>query len=247
MSKDLFSDRTGEYSRYRPNYPESLFEYILGYVAHKEHAWDCATGNGQAALTLSRYFNNVSASDLSEAQVQKAVQAKNIEYIVCSAEETPYNDNSFDLVTVAQAYHWLDWEKFRHEATRVCKPGGVVAVWGYHLLRTGNEAIDKITDHFYYDITGPYWDAERKYIEDFYTTVAFDFEVLPSKDFRIDVQWPVKAFLGYLSTWSAVSHYNKATGNDPVLIIKDKVQAAWPNEIMNIHFPLFLRLGRVRK
>ena len=105
MSKDLFSEQAKDYALYRPAYPQELFTYILSFVVNKNVAWDCATGNGQSALPLSQYFKKVFASDISINQLEQAPRKENIEYIVCAAEETPFAENSFDLITVSQAYH----------------------------------------------------------------------------------------------------------------------------------------------
>ena len=129
MAKDLFSGQAEDYALYRPAYPEELFTYILSFVTEKDVAWDCATGNGQSALPLSQYFEKVFASDISRKQLEQAPKKENIEYVVCSAEEAPFPDNSFDLITVSQAYHWLEWEKFHAEARRVGKANCVIVIW----------------------------------------------------------------------------------------------------------------------
>ena len=107
--KDLFSRQAAAYAQYRPHYPQALFDYILSFTRNREYAWDCATGNGQAAVMLANYFKSVEATDISEAQIDRAVKRPNIHYQVCAAEETPFADNSFDLITIATAYHWLNW------------------------------------------------------------------------------------------------------------------------------------------
>ncbi len=103
MSKDLFSRQATTYAQYRPRYPAELFEYILLFVNERTLVWDCATGNGQAAVALSNYFGKVLATDSSEKQIANAVLLPNIEYSVSKAELTAFPDNTFDLVTVAQA------------------------------------------------------------------------------------------------------------------------------------------------
>src|SRR5205085_4908882 len=163
MSKDLFSAQAKAYAAYRPTYPRELFDYILSFVEERKTVWDCATGNGQAAVVLAEYFDKVEATDISEEQIRNAVQKENIHYQVCAAEKTPFADHSFDLITVAQAYHWLNWKAFREEATRVGKANAVVAVWTYGLLSTDDESLNRLLNHFYRDIVGGFWDAERKY------------------------------------------------------------------------------------
>jgi ubiquinone/menaquinone biosynthesis C-methylase UbiE len=166
MAKDLFSEQSKLYAQFRPTYPKELFDYILQFVEERKTAWDCATGNGQAATALAEYFEKVEASDISEAQISNAVKRENIEYHICSAETTPFRDNNFDLITVAQAYHWLNWKEFYIEAIRVGKPNAVVAIWTYNTLFSNDEKLNAIIRHFYLDITGLYWDKERKYVDE---------------------------------------------------------------------------------
>ncbi|HYO22839.1 MAG TPA: class I SAM-dependent methyltransferase [Flavisolibacter sp.] len=248
MAKDLFSAQADLYAKYRPTYPQELFDYILSFVKEKECAWDCATGNGQAANVLASVFSKVEATDLSEQQLKNAVQKENIHYQVSTAEQTPFADNSFDLITIATAYHWFNWRAFFKEATRAGKKDCVVAAWSYHVFYCVDENITKIIGHFYHDIIKQFWDKERKYVDDRYSTVEFDFDPLPAKDFDLVLQWKKEDFLGYLSTWSAVQTYMKQHGNSPLELIEADVNKAWPDDTeKEFHFPLFLRIGRVIK
>lgn len=249
--KDLFSQQSQDYALHRPTYPQALFDHILSFVHDKDQAWDCATGNGQAAAVLAEYFKKVQASDISEAQISHAKRKSNIEYHLCPAEQTPFADNSFDLITVATAYHWLDWKRFRQEATRVGKNGAVIAIWGYHLITAtgeGSEAINQLIVRFYRDIVGSYWDPERRYIDDRYATVEFDYEPLPSPSFPLDLAWTREQFTGYLRSWSAVQHYIDRNGSSPIALIEGELDRTWPaGERRNVRFPVFLRMGRISK
>jgi ubiquinone/menaquinone biosynthesis C-methylase UbiE len=216
MPKNLFSQQAAAYARYRPGYPVSLIEYITGFVKEKNKAWDCATGNGQAAILLAAYFKKVMATDTSEKQIQLAIQNENIEYAVGTAEQTGFADNSFDLITVAQAYHWLSFDAFEKEVKRIAKPGSVIAVWGYNIPVCNNEELNKLIRHFYTAIVGKYWDAERKYIDEYYKTIPFNFEELPSKEFSIKTAWDKNDLPGYFNSWSSVQHFIKANGYNPV-------------------------------
>lgn len=248
MHKDLFSNQSKTYAKYRPTYPQQLFDYIFQFVEQKDLAWDCATGNGQAAGVLADHFKKVKASDLSEAQIKNAVPKNNIEYLICSAEQTPFPDNYFDLITIAQAYHWLNWKIFYKEATRVGKQNAVVAIWSYSLLITDDENMNRLISNFYCDIIGAYWDAERKYVDNGYATVEFDFEPLPSKAFVIKLSWNKQQLKGYLQSWSAVQNYIKKNNSSPIELIEKDLNRLWNDEEEKaIHFPLFLRIGRIVK
>jgi ubiquinone/menaquinone biosynthesis C-methylase UbiE len=248
MPKDLFSNHATVYSKFRPSYPKELFEYIISFVEEKNTAWDCATGNGQAAAILSDYFTQVEATDISNAQIKNAIQRKNITYSICTAEQTFFPDNTFNLITVAQAYHWLHWDTFKVEATRVAKPNAVVAIWMYNRFSTDNDKLNELYNHFYLNITDSYWEPERKYVDEKYKTVKFDFEELPAKKFITTLEWTKENFEGYLTSWSAVQKYIKLNGASPLQLIKKELDKIWSDdETKVVRFPIYLRVGRIRK
>ena len=248
MAKDLFSEQAGVYAKYRPTYPQDLFDYILGFVHERKTAWDCGTGNGQAAVVLGGYFENVEATDISESQLKNAVQKENVHYRISPAEQTPFAVNSFDLITVATAYHWFDRKAFHAEATRVGKPGAVIAVWAYNIVQCEDAAVNQIIDHFYYDVIYAYWDKERRHVEQSYATVEFDFAPLPSKDFFIEQTWKKEELLGYVSSWSSVQNYRNQNGASSLPLLENGLNEVWPEgETRSFRFPLFLKIGRITK
>lgn len=244
--KDLFSKQAADYAKYRPSYPVALIEYILGFVQEKKLAWDCATGNGQAALLLADHFEKVIATDISEKQLSLAPQRNNIEYRIAKAEQSGIANESIDLITVAQAYHWFNHEMFFLEVKRILKPGGTIAVWGYNIPACGILKIDDLLRHFYVSVIGKYWDSERTFIDAAYSTVPFPFEELPTKNFTIDVEWSKSDLPGYLNSWSSVQHYIKANNNNPVEEFERKLEGIWNNtDKLQFSFPIFLRIGRL--
>jgi ubiquinone/menaquinone biosynthesis C-methylase UbiE len=242
--KDNFSKQSDLYSRFRPGYPGQLFDFLLPLVPDKKAAWDCGTGNGQVAITLSRYFNEVYATDLSSAQIEKAQKKQNIFYSVENAEKTLFPDNKFDLITVAQAIHWFEFKSFYGEARRTLKPGGVIAAIGYDLLRI-NKKTDLLIDGFYKDVTGPYWDKERKYVDEHYGTIPFPFKEITTPDFAMNYNWEFEQVIGYLNTWSAVQHYTRKNNENPVEKFSEQLKKVWGNVLKRkVTFPIFGRTGR---
>ena len=239
--KDNFSAQSVNYEKYRPDYPAGLYEYIFSYVKDFGHAWDCATGNGQAAKRLSRTFGRVEASDISQKQLDNAWQAANIHYHVCPAESTPFNDDQFDLITVAQALHWFDFDRFFTEVKRVLRPSGVLAVWTYGLLSI-NPEIDTVLTDFHTKITGPYWDDERKHVDNQYREINFPFSDVLNKTFFMPKNWSLETLAGYLQTWSSVEKYKKVNGRDPVTAVKHRLEALWPGGECQVTFPVYLYL-----
>lgn len=241
--KDNFSLHSDEYAQFRPGYPEELFQFLQGKVSGKERAWDCGTGNGQVAGKLSTFFGEVYATDISVQQLMQATDRPNIHYSKQRAEETNFHDSFFDLVTVAQAIHWFDFQKFYEEVRRTTKPEGMIAVLGYGLFES-NKATDQVIQHFYNDIIGSYWDEERRYLDEEYKSIPFPFREIQTPDFNHEMSWSLERLVGYLSTWSAVKHYEKTHGKNPVDLIYKDLQQSF-GEIGRINFPILFRMGHV--
>ncbi|MBB1283162.1 class I SAM-dependent methyltransferase [Flavisolibacter sp. BT320] len=245
--KDNFSAASDRYARYRPAYPDELFAYLQTLVKGTETAWDCATGNGQAAQKLASVFKTVYATDISASQLEQAVQLPNIRYSVQPAEKTDFPDAFFDLVMVAQAVHWFRFADFYKEVKRTAKQDALLVITGYGRIAITPE-VDRIIDHFYTDIVGPYWDKERRYIDEGYQTIPFPFTEIAAPPFSITYQWTLEHLLGYLQTWSAVKHYQNKNGSNPVELIQQQLQIAWgKEETKTVRFPLLLRIGKIHK
>lgn len=226
--KDNFSTQSAQYAQFRPTYPPELFAYLATLVPTYTHAWDCGTGNGQVAVVLAKTFDRVYATDISQAQLDNATRQANITYSVQAAENTDFSDNIFDLITVAQAIHWFDFELFYAEVNRVAKPGAILAVIGYGLFSI-TEAIDEIVNEFYRNKIGHYWDPERRYIDEHYQPIPFPFNEIKTPYFSNAYAWSFEHLVGYLKTWSAVKHFEKANGHNPVDSLIPNLKMAWGN------------------
>ena len=242
--KDYFSTQSIDYAKYRPPYPRALFEYLASLTVSHEKAWDCATGNGQAALGLTPFFERVIATDASKSQLDHATEHEKIIYREATVEKTEIESESIDLVTVAQALHWLDLDGFYREAKRVLRPGGALAVWCYNLLEI-SPAIDQKIEEYYRDIVGPYWAPERVLVEDGYRSIDFPFKELDAPSIHMQAMWPLADLLGYLRTWSATQEYIRSRGSDPVESIADNFSAVWGavEEEKSVRWPLHIRVG----
>ena len=204
---------------------------------------------GRQPLLFAPHFQQVMATDISMKQLEHAVHNARIIYSIGSAEKTLFPDDSFDLITVAQAYHWFHFESFFHEATRVGKADSIVAVWGYGLIHCQTPALNNIIKYFYSETVGRYWDAERTYVDDGYKTIPFYFQNLPSQDFSIDLTWNWEDLVGYFNSWSSVQHFIKANQTNPVDEFASELRKYWidPQEKKLFSFPLFLKIGKIRK
>lgn len=151
----------------------------------------------------------------------------------------------FDLITVAQAIHWFDFDRFYDEVKRTAKQHAIICVVGYGLLQI-SESIDRVITDFYTQVIGPYWDAERRFIDEHYKTIPFPFNELISPDFISTHFWTLQHVIAYINTWSAVKHFEKQNGYNPTQTLLQQIEPLWGQQaVLPVQFPLLLRIGRV--
>lgn len=243
--KDNFSSGSDLYARYRPTYPAAVFEYLYSLLSSFENAWDCGTGTGQVAHILSQRFAQVFASDISENQIAHAAPAPNIHYSIQDAAAPSFPPDTFDLITVAQAIHWFDFEKFYAGVRSVARQGALIAAMGYGLLSI-NKPVDAWVQQLYRQVLGNYWDKERRFVDEDYQTIPFPFQEEKPPEFVQKYLWSRQHFLGYVHTWSAYKHFVQKNAYDPVAPLLPQLSELWPaDEQKEVRFPILLRAGRV--
>ncbi|MCB9284581.1 MAG: methyltransferase domain-containing protein [Lewinellaceae bacterium] len=245
-NENTFSLHSDQYARYRPSYPDALFDFLLSLLSKKEKAWDCGTGNGQMAVRLAPHFEQVFATDISGEQLKNAISHEKIQYSRQPAERTDFPPDFFDFVVVAQAIHWFDFDRFYGEVNRILRDEGIIAVVGYDRPQISPE-VDQVVTRFYRQTVGPYWDPERRYIDERYRTIPFPFHEMEAPAFSHELEWDFDHLTGYLRTWSAVKHYMRKVGEDPIGAITGELKEAWGEKPAQIvKFPIILRVGRKR-
>jgi SAM-dependent methyltransferase len=238
-----FSDCAAQYAAYRPRYPLDLIEHVARAAPSTRLAWDCGTGNGQAAHSLAGFFDRVVATDPSAEQLAAAASHERVRYERAAERCASLGDATVDLVTVAQALHWIDLDVFYAEVRRVLAPRGVLAVWTYLRPRI-TPVIDAVIDWFHDDRVGAYWPAERKHVDTGYRSLPFPYPELPPQNWAIAIEMPREAFVGYVSTWSSVQRALR-TGDNALPAFEDRITQAWGNDASRtVTWPIVLRMGR---
>lgn len=256
-ASDHFSVVADAYALRRPAYPDELFAFLADAATGHDLVWDCAAGSGQASIPLARYFRRVIATDISSSMLAQAPAHPSVDYRQGSAYESGLQPGSVDLVTVAQALHWFERDRFYAEAHRVLKPGGILAVWTYGacgcLMSSpgGNQvledpAVNAVVTRFYHEVVGPYWPLERCHVDAGYSTISFPYPELEHPEFQMQQQWTLDQLLGYIGTWSATQLYREANGSDPIPELGRELQPLWGDNRSSrlVRWPLTLRVGR---
>jgi ubiquinone/menaquinone biosynthesis C-methylase UbiE len=242
--QDYFSKRSEEYARYRPGYPEELFEWIAGLCERRNLAWDCACGSGQATAGIAKRFERVIATDTSAAQLENAPKLQNVEWRRGEAETSCIDSRSVDLVAIAQALHWMNLGKFWTECERVLKSGGVMAAWGYGIPEFADSRVDAVFHQYYHGTLKGVWPQERQLVEEGYSRVEFPFQEITAPSFEITREWNAEHIVGYCASWSATEIYRQKTGRDPIPQLKIEMEEAARGDVFRLRWPVFLRAGR---
>jgi ubiquinone/menaquinone biosynthesis C-methylase UbiE len=243
--KDFFSHQASIYSQYRPTYPENLFIYLSSLTPEHNLAWDCGTGNGQTAHSLTKYYKKIYASDPSEKQISNAIQHSAIEYHVEKAERSLLHDGSVDLITCSQSLHWFDFENYYREVKRVLKPSGIIAAWIYKIPYITPE-VDKLFLYFHNEIIGEFWQEENRMVERGYADLPFPFEQITPPPFKIEKKYSFDTLLGFMNSWSALQRFINIKGYNPLVDFAPELLSAWGdrNTLRVVSWDLVVKIGK---
>lgn len=240
-----FSSFAETYRRARPRYPDALFDHLAALAPGHSLAWDCATGNGQAAVSLAERFERVIATDISPQQIEQAIPHERVEYRASTADDSGIASASVDLITVAQAVHWFDRPAFFSEAKRVARPGGILAVWTYHLCQI-DDAVDGVLSPFYWDVVRPYFPEGIAYVDDRYERIGLPEPVVSVETFDATTEWALEQLVAFIYSWSGTQERMRVSGDDPVAEVRPRLAAAWgETQTRPVRWPIYLRASRL--
>ena len=122
----------------------------------------------------------------------------------------------------------------------------MLACWSYKLFRINSE-VDREINSLYTDILGSYWDPERRLVDTGYRTLSFPFRELRAPRFEMKASWNFDNMLGFLGSWSAVAHYKKREGSNPIAENAERLKAVWgdPQEMKEVRWTLSIRVGHI--
>lgn len=236
-----------DYAAYRPDYPTPLAGLLAELPAQRVIALDVGCGTGQLTTQLAPHFTDVIGVDSGPSQIASATSAANITYRVGSAERLPVVDHSVDLITVAQAAHWIDMAAFYPEVRRVAAPGAAIALISYGVCHFEDPAIDQLYQDFYWGKFHRFWDPAREHVENGLAELDFPFDGIALDCPPIRRQHRLAHFLGYLGTWSAARKARESGHGDELQEFATRLAASWGDSerARTVFWPVTVRAGRV--
>ena len=244
---DHFSRVADGYATYRPAYPAALVDLLADVTPAHDLAWDAGCGSGQLSVGLAHRFTRVIATDLSAEQLARGAPHARVEYRRAGAGASGIPPGTVDLAVAAQAAHWFDLPAYYAEVRRVSRPGAIVALVSYGLIRIAPE-VDPVIDAFY-ETLGSHWPPERRHVETGYRSLPFPFaeQLTPPMDMR--EIWTLPHVLGYVETWSALRGAASDSGGDrvPFEHFRRELERVWgvTTARRTVRWDLALRVGRV--
>lgn len=170
---------------------------------------------------MATHFATVRGFDTSANQIKHANENNsfaNVSYDIADGHTLPVDDNSVDLVTCSQSFHWLDTKLFYPELSRILRKDGVVALITYEMpflaLNTSQSRNAKdesnmtrqlIRNFYGHSKIKSYWALKERHLVD----TAFKSVVLPFPnqirfdDTLINDGVSASAIVGYIDSWSA--------------------------------------------
>ncbi|MBA1189499.1 class I SAM-dependent methyltransferase [Pseudomonas entomophila] len=245
-SRNWFDQGGQAYASFRPDYPAALAAYLASTVTEHRLAVDVGCGNGQLTTLLADHFDTVWGFDPSQDQIAHAQARSNLHYACAPAEALPASAQGAQLITVAQAAHWFDLPAFYAQVRTRAAPGAVLALISYGVPRLEDDLQGRFM-HFYHHEIGPFWPPERQQVDSGYATLDFPFAEFKAPTMSIELSWNLEAFLGYVSTWSAVRHAREAGEQALLERFAADLATCWGQAQVerSIRWPINLRIGQV--
>ena len=209
MNTNYFAgeDVAERYARNRPYFNPTVIGRIALFPGLKESlssALDVACGTGKSTVALTEIASRVVGIDSSAGMLAHAMAHERVEYVEAPAEDLPFGAKSFDLVTVASAFHWFDRERFLPESHRVLRPEGWLVVYDNRFLgrMKENAAFESwVRESYATRYPSPPRDSRPLSHEEAW---SHGFVFTKSEEYTNEVRFSVEELAGYLETHSNV-------------------------------------------
>lgn len=136
------------YAKGRPNFHSNTVRHIGDFLQLNkkvDNALDIACGTGLSTKALLEIAENVYGTDISQEMLNLAPQHERILYSIAPADQQPFTNQYFDLLTVSSGVHWFNIDKFLVEVDRLLKSRGWLVLYENHFISemVGNDSFSK--------------------------------------------------------------------------------------------------------
>lgn len=217
QQRNQFGLLSNDYAKFRRGYPDEVFEIIKNKIKNNKTALDVGCGTGIATKEIAKFCESVIGTDKEEGMLEQAREyAPNCKFILAPAEKLPFEDSSFDLLVVAQAFHWFDQKEALAEFKRVINPNGLIVIF-----RKCSKDGQKILPGFVWDVLSNYiyLNEGLKNQDDFSYLNNSDLKSCELLKLEYVDTYTVEEYLGFLRTHST---YN---------LIPDDKKSQYMNEL----------------
>ena len=230
------------YAASRPYFHPVVIERIQTHLNLEQpipRALDVACGTGQSSLALKEIATDITGIDVSSEMLEFAKQTLGIRFLESGAESLPFEDSSFELLTVSNAFHWFDRSRFLTEASRVLEPGGWLIVyfnaWRSKMLENPETFKAWADMHFARYPTPPRDNKPMTEIE----ASSYGFRFDPIETYTNSVQFTLEQCVNYLSTQSnMIARVEQGTLNleDALDQIRAELEPIFPGDSATFGF-----------
>jgi ubiquinone/menaquinone biosynthesis C-methylase UbiE len=230
------------YASSRPYFHPVVIERIKTHLKLEQplaRALDVACGTAQSCLALKAICEHVTGVDVSSEMLEFARQNPGIEFLEAGAESLPFEDSSFDLLTVSNAFHWFDRSRFLNEANRVLKPDAWLVVyyneWCCNMLEN-SEAFKAWSDVHFKRYPAPPRDNKPMTETE---ALSYGFRFDPIEIYQNTVVFTLEQCVNYLSTQSnMIAKVEQGTLNleDALTQIRTELEPIFPGESATFGF-----------
>jgi SAM-dependent methyltransferase len=131
---NFFSSKSAaaRYTEGRPHFHALVVEQIRAFLSQAQpvkRAIDVGCGTGLSTVALKKIAERIIGADMSPEMIALAESVERVKYVVADAVRLPFAEDTFDVMTLSSAFHWLDRREFLKEADRVLRPGGWLIVY----------------------------------------------------------------------------------------------------------------------
>ncbi len=167
---------------------------------------DLGCGTGLSSRALAGLCRRVIGMDPSRSMIERAAPSDRVDYVVATAESVPSRAASFDVITLCQVAHWLDWKAFLSEAGRVVRPKGWVVVYDHYFDLDAVDANARF-GVWLHQSYGERYPRPARHMTPVESPGAWDaggFRLRHQERYETSVNWSHEELIDYLTTQSKV-------------------------------------------